>query len=231
MAISAANLTSGENGSAGTTFTTASISPSADKLILLSFTVRNGASTDPTISSISGNGLTWVLVNSSNWDPDSSSRRTTFVYRSMGSSPSTGAITVTFGESNTNSAWSVDEFTNVDTSGTNGSGAVVQSAHNEGADPSSNLTVTLGAFSSANNATFGAFGEYNNATPTVDTGWTLLASKNTLDSIFTEFIATNDTSVYMAFSPASKLGGVGIEIAEAVASSTVRHTLTMLGVS
>lgn len=230
MAITAANLTEGSYGTAGTTFTTASISPSSNKLVLLSFTARNGASTDPTISSISGNGLTWELVNYANWDSDSTSRRTTFVYRSMGASPSTGTITVTFGESNTNFAWSVDEFSNVDTSGTNGSGAVVQSNYNTGADPSSDLTVTLAAFGSVDNATFGAFGEYNNATPTQDSGWTLLASQNTFDSLFTEFIATNDTSVYMSFSPASKVGGVGVEIKAAAASSIRRYTLTTLSV-
>lgn len=215
MAITASNLISGsDSGAAASSFTTASITPSANKLILLSVTARRGDSTQPVAPTVTGNGLTWVEIAEIYWDTTSTSRKSTFLFRAMGASPSSGAVTMDFGTQSINLPnWIVDEITGMDTSGTNGSGAIVQSATNKN-EAGATLTVTLAAFSSANNATYGSFGgDSFGAGSSVGTGYTQLGSTDgaTTTAGVTEFRSDNDTSVDVTFSTAS-LGGIAIEI-------------------
>lgn len=220
MPVVATHLTSGVENTDGTEFTTASISPTGNSLILLAFSVRNGSSTDPTIASVAGNGLTWVLVDSSAWDPDSTSRRKLFVYRAMGASPSTGAITITTDQTETDVSWSVDEFSNVVTTGANGADAVVQSVDNND-DGVTELTVTLSAFADSDNATYGAFSQYNSQSTSEEAGYTQLSDVNTDggNSTSTQFLNSADTSVYASWADSTKCGGIGIEIAVTAGSS------------
>ena len=138
----------------------------------------------------------------------------------MGASPSTGAITITTGETDTDVTWTVDQFTGVDTGGTNGSAAVVQSANNRintGGTPASSLTVTLAAFGSTNNATYGAFDEAGTGAGfTVGSGFTQLSYPKTDDSNlsgYSEWKSTNDTTVDINMAGSfDGIGGVAIEI-------------------
>lgn len=215
MTVSGLNLVSSSNNTAGTSFTTSSISPTANSLVLLSFLVRNAVSVDPVTPTVTGAGLTWVEVNSSLYDPDSSTRRKLFVFRALGASPSTGALTIDFGAvTHANITYAIDEFSGVDTSGTNGSGAIVQSGHNEVTDGTvSTLTVTLSAFSNLGNATFGAFAANNDSnTTTAGTGFTKLGDVLDSGRLMTEFRSDNDTTVNFTLSTTSDLGGVAVEI-------------------
>lgn len=214
--VSGSNLTSGSSTTDGTSFSTASITPAANALILLTFLSRRGDSVEPAVpSSVTGNGLTWVQVNSIYYDTTSTSRRTLTVFRAMGDSPSTGAISITVPATLTSAVWSVDQFTGVDTSGTNGSGAVVQSATNLTASGTS-LTATLSSFGSTNNATFGAFGNSDGLfSSTAGSGFAKLgdaADAETSSRCTTEWLVSNDTTVDMAFSSATELGGIAVEI-------------------
>lgn len=135
------------------TYSTTSISPSADKLILA--TILSEDSAEPVINSVSGNGLTWVLVDSSYYVTSGTHKKVS-VYRAMGSSPSTGALSVTFSAAQDGCRIVVEEFGDVDTGGTNGSAAVVQSANFEDASNTSGegISVTLAAFGAVENGTF-----------------------------------------------------------------------------
>jgi len=139
MAFKVTNLTAGTDTTDDSDSITASITPSANKLILLTVSSRADA-VQPTISSISGNGLTWVEIGHSDYDA-SGSRRSIFLYRAMGASPSSGAVTITWGGTQTAKAWVIDEISGVDTSGTNGSGAIVQFKASNATGTS--LTITL----------------------------------------------------------------------------------------
>lgn len=214
MAITATSLTSGGDNVSKTSYSTASITPSANKLILL--WIASYSSNAP--SSITGNGLTWVLVDS---------RLAAYgvaLYRAMGASPTTGAITINYASSPTRLTWGVAEFSGVDTSGTNGSGAIVQSASNESHNTGA-LTVTLAAFGSASNATFGCFGSGSGMTE--GSGFTAVNSGSTGggggDEVrsFGEFRSDNDTTVDITGSASYWEGGVAIEI-KAAATSTSR---------
>lgn len=112
-------------GSAATSFATDSIAPSASALILVWVTskISGGA---PAAPSLSGNGLTWVQVATVQFDSNNS-RMTLF--RAMGTAPTAGAITISFGAtSQTSCVWHVHQWTGAATSGTNGSGAIAQSS-------------------------------------------------------------------------------------------------------
>lgn len=219
MAIAASNLTSGNATTAlQTSATTASVSPASNNLELLTVVNETLISVDPNEPTITGNGLTWVKVGTTVFDNGGVDRKRITVFRAMGSSPSSGAITIDFaGQVQAWIQWALDEFSGIDTSGTNGSGAIVQSAVNQDTGAVSSLTVTLGAFSSASNATYGAFAASGYAF-TEGSGFTRLyrypdsTGSDDLSSI-TEWKSTNDTSVDASIGgDTSEMGGIAAEI-------------------
>jgi hypothetical protein len=136
-------LTSGGSTTDGTEFTTASITPTAGRLQLL-WVLESITKTSPT--TVVGNSLTWEAVGTA--DVDASRRMT--LYRAMGT-PSAGTIVVTFADSQNSCVWVVAEVANVNTSGTGGSGAIVQAtAGTATAAPTAHAN-TLAAFEHANN--------------------------------------------------------------------------------
>ncbi len=154
--ITATNIDS-KSASDTTSIVSNSITPASNALILAVVSQRTNISADPSDPTLTGNGLTWVEVNTVVYDTTSTSRRRVSVFRAMGASPTTGSVTADFaGQANTHSILIIDQFANMDTSGTNGSGAIVQSvtAVADGT-PNTTLTATLAAFGNANNATYG----------------------------------------------------------------------------
>ena len=235
MAIAISNLTYGDSGvGGGTSFSSSSISPSSNALVLLSVSSRTGISTDPNIPTVTGNGLTWVQVATLVFDTTSSSRRRLTVFRAMGASPSNGAVTVDFaGQTQTDYSYAVDQSTGTDTTGTNGSGAIVQSVSNSDESGSaSSITATLAAFSNAGNATFGAFAEAATFGFTVGSGFTLLGaatgSADTGIMCNTEYKLSNDTTVDGSWSGAGEIGCIAIEI-NAQGTSTTANLRMLMG--
>src|SRR5687768_9580037 len=121
MPVTATTLTQGSNTtntSAG--YTTASISPGANQLILawVITTVASGDSMQPVLT---GNGLTWTHVDAA---PATGARRI-WLLRAMGSSPTAGTVSIgTGGVASSGCLWIIAAFDGVDTSGTAGSGAI-----------------------------------------------------------------------------------------------------------
>lgn len=230
MPVTQTALTSGFSGTNASSYTTDSITPSADKLIRLAVASRRG-SNPPATPTVSGNGLTWVQIATVAYNVIGTevSRLTTF--RAMGASPSSGQITIDFGgETQTSCCWSVSEFGNVDTGGTNGSAAVVQSATNRGDDNTGTVTVTLGAFSSADNATDGAFAQATNDTFGPGTGFTEIhdvsAGAGEANALQTEWRSDNDTSVDSVLNDiAYKWAGIAMEIKFASAEAFISRVV------
>lgn len=227
-AVSCTVLTQGQDGTNVTSYSTASITPSANALILLAVVnMRNTADacTWADVETVSGNSLTWVKVNEQCYSNVTIPTNMVTIYRTMGASPSTGAVSFFYGStSQFAAAWAVIECTGVDTSGTNGSGAVAQSAINANTS-STSITATLGSFGSANNATLGAFGTTGNSDVTPGSGFTQLAEQLVTDSynqaLHVEFKDSNDTTVDASYASADA-GVVAIEIvASAVVESDV----------
>ena len=196
-----------------TVYTTASQSPSADNLVLL-HVMGQVASGTSALSSVVGNGLTWVLV-----DTRVISVFTTSVYRAMGAAPSSGTVALTFSAEQTAASWVFVEFDNVDTGGSDGADAVVQ-ASNTRDTTGTVITHTLSAFADAANATYGA--NWSNAgtgTFTEGTGFTKIKEQLIAIQLGTgiEFRKDNDTSVDMTWDLTGDQTLIGVEIRNASA--------------
>lgn len=228
MPIATTLLTSGYNLTPGTSFVSAVIAPASNALITLRGNNEKFPGPPSNPSSITGNGLTWVQVLGLNWG---NTYEQLNVWRAMGSSPSSGAVTVNFPSSQDAFGWIIEQHTNVDTSGTNGSGAVVQSASNL-ASTGTSLAVTLATFSDAtNNVASGCFCINREEAIGPEGGYTELAEVQyatfalTLES---ECKTGQDTSVSASWTTSSYSGGIALEIK--AASAGVLYTQLERGI-
>lgn len=156
MAIAATALVGNADAANATSYATASITPTANRLVLAAIGSSQGGSGATAVPTLSGNGVTWVQVATVQSGDASTGRRVT-LFRARHASPSAGAVTIDFGGvAQTRCAWSIVEWSDIDTSGTNGSGAIVQ-AVTAFALTGTAGTATLAAFGDAtNNAAYSA---------------------------------------------------------------------------
>lgn len=224
MAISGSTLGSQADTTNQASYSTsAAFTPTANALVLAAVVNnRVGGATTPTGS---GNSLTYVSVGSQSF---TSGQYLLTVFRALGASPTNGVFTADFGGTNqTGCAISVVQFTGVDTSGTNGSGAVVQFKVNTGT-ATTPFTVTLDPFGSVNNGAYVAFGASGTGGITHKTGWTELHDVSyTIPStgLETQWIATNDTACEGTPTAGLDFGGLAIEIKAAAAAGVAGTTL------
>lgn len=234
MALTQAALGTGTAGSGGfiTSVASASVSPTASRLILavVHNTAFNTNQAEPP-DTVSGAGLTFVLVRSK---ADALVTGCGIsLWRALSASPSTGAITATWTHSMYHAEISVFEIAGMDTSGSDGSGAIVQSADSQDVTGSATSSaVTLSAFGdSGNGAVFGS-GRVNAgagiATCTPDTGWTEVHDFGTTygggggaSTLETQFRASNDTSATGTFSVAGYIVSLAAEIKVAGAAASL----------
>lgn len=207
------NLTTGlENSGTATNANTASVTPGSNRLVLVSVWNFNAAGGTPATLTVTGNSLTYVQV----FTTTTSANVRLSVFRALGVSPSAGVINISAGATQQLAfIWSVAEFLGVDTSGTNGSGAIVQSAAGTPGTGTAQLT-TLAAFSAAENMAYGAFIHSNvGATYTLGSGFTLI--HNQADALFTQY-KLNDPTVDATLSGSDTYANGALEIKAAVAS-------------
>ena len=218
----------GSTASAITSATTESIAPIGNALVTLSINVRNSASIQPTTPTVVGNGLTWVLVQKINYETGAPSLKTLFVFRALAESPTSGTIVITFGETNTNADWVVEQWTGVDRTGTNGSGAirniVTRAEDNNGTPVTS--TNNLGAFASPDNGTYIAWA-WDNAGPLVSFstgfspgGFSVTGTGGiTANNVVTGWSAQNLTTNVLIVTNPSNIGGIAFEVVKETAVS------------
>ena len=205
-------LTSGTNAVNQSVYTTASIAPAANALVTVAVLGRrsSGALT-PTIS---GGGIgTWQQVASVDYDPVATPASRLVVFRGMSGSPGSGPITITFTNSMSNATWMVSQWTGVDPSGTNGSGAIGQTGTAAG-DGVTSLSKTLGGFGNANNVGFAVVGVSANA-PFVapGAGSTEIGETGSGESTDLETQSgVNDNAMAATFNSADNGGLLAIEI-------------------
>lgn len=222
MAINATALTSDSDGTTGSSATTASVAPGANRLQLLH--VHAHPAGGPAYATVTGCGLTWESVDQHNYDV--SGGDTQMLYRAMGASPSSGALTIDFGTGNDQLeiCWSLAECDGVDTSGTNGSGAVVQAVKASGS--STAPAATLAAFGDAANATYGAVVGGSAGWPLAGgSGFTELHNfQGPTVGLLTlsEFRADNDTSVDASAGASTTWGVIAVELKAAATGPAPR---------
>ncbi len=164
MAIALNHLTNGSSTLGPGTFNTAVFTPSTNSLVFL-FAVAF-YSAGPNVSPGNGNGLTWANIFDSNIYTINASN-SVGLWRAMASSPSSGAISISTDA--TELVWDIFELTGVDTSGTNGSGAVVRGTVGFGSGPTTITADLSGGPSGASNAIVGFAGSHD-ATTTLGVG-------------------------------------------------------------
>ena len=173
-AITVTLLTNDSNSADNTFFTTQSITPTASSLVLVSVDTYP-YSGNGTPSSVVGNSITYTYLNGT-----CNSGPCTSLWYGMSASPTTGSITITFPVSQYDTQWIVNQAKGVNTSGTNGAGAIAQAPVFNG------TTVTLSPLLLATDVAFGSFFAYKPATLTVGLSYNLSgagvnASGNTVD--------------------------------------------------
>ncbi len=203
------------DNSVQTVYTSSSISPSPDKLILCFLTATDNGFAGPIlVNSITGAGLTWVEIAEVQMDTIASPRQFLTCYRAMGPAPTPGALTITLDGPAFSCQWIIVECGNVDTGGADGADAVVQVATNV-TDSGTSIIGTLAAFADVENATIGAFaaGESGVTDWVAGTGFTELAQGAFSDRVMmVEFRSDNDTTVDATADSTAKLAVIAIEL-------------------
>jgi adhesin/invasin len=205
-------LTSGSNATNLSSYTTASIAPAPNALITVA--VRNHRTPAANSPSLSGGGMTsWTQVTSVDYDPVTGSLGRLTVFRAMSPSPGSGPITITFVGSVSNVDWIVSQWTGVDQSGSNGSGAIGQIGSANG-DAVTTLSVPLAPFANPNNVAYGAVGARLNAPAvTPGAGFTEIAEVTPNEATLLEAQwATNLFTIQATSTSAKNAALLGIEI-------------------
>lgn len=207
-AVNCAVLTSGTAGG-GTTGTTASVSPGANRAIYVA--VQTALAAGPAApTSVVGNGITYTQEETVQFHTANTRRLT--VFRGMSATPSAGTIVATYAVSQTSYIWSVIECDGVDTGGTNASAATVQSTTNTAA-ASTSVTGTLAALGAASSVHLAFSGISINGAQAPDADFAELSDNATgtgTGGLEAEW-ATNETTVTPTFSSANA-GVISLEV-------------------
>jgi len=187
-------LTSGSDSTEGSTFTTATISPAPNTLVTVAISTSDPNAANTRIAAISGGGMpSWdelaqqYVGNHYGDDGVFAAEQGTFIYRAMASSVSNGPITFTFSGPVKNAQWIVSQWSGIDTSGTNGSGAIGETMSGSRrniteATLSSFNSFPLGIFTNANDVNYSVFGLYTGtAVVTPGTGFTEISEQSSGD--------------------------------------------------
>lgn len=203
-------LTSGTSFSSGTSKVTASITPTNGDVVLVAVTTGGATPPQPTCT---GLGATWDVVISLPWG--NSDQRTT-VFRARAATYTAGTLTLSTGATSQSGWWwSVVDFGGLDTTGTNGAGAIGNT--NTGLVDTAAGTISVNDTIASANVGYGVFGTYgDNTTNTARTNWTSLATLgNSTDgwTVTQTRLSGGDTAGSMTLSPNSThLAAIIIEL-------------------
>jgi len=218
VAVTRTLLTSGDDTAANAvSISTASITPAANKPLLLTFFFNSGSAVTapPTVT---GNGLTWTLIGSSD-TVTSTAPRVCAMYRAIGSAPTAGAVTITSGDGQTitGSFWSIVQFDGALTTGTNAADAFKNFAS---ARPSANTSANT-AFPGTitpGNATYSVVGIAAQELPNPGTGWSQDArfshAAPTTGAIF-QFAASGQQNITASWTTSVVSTVAGVEVVAA----------------
>jgi hypothetical protein len=206
-------LTSGHDPNNLRVYTTGSIAAVPNALVTVAVLTHQSSSAAPSPTLTGGGMAGWDVVGSVTFNGATPLDRLT-IYRAMSAAPGSGPITITGSVTVSNCQWIVSQWEDVENSGVNGSGAIVQTGQNAGTAVNG-LTTTLAAFGSAGNAAYGVFGVASaTAVVTAGSGFTTIdqqpSGESTTGDLFAEW-ALNQNSIGASWT--GKSGAVlGVEI-------------------
>jgi hypothetical protein len=229
---SASLLTQSYDNVDRTSYTTASVSPTANRWLVVDCWGRDDATLIP-VPTVSGLSLSWVteLTDQS----ASTTHRIGRFYAATGGSPGSGTITIDWGASTVDgAAWIVYELS----SDVDASDPFVQSVSNELGGTNTSITVTLAAYGSSDNrplicavhraneasspeAGYTEIGDVNGASPI--TGFAAAYNSTTTDTTPSYSWVTGASDPQMAIASEIKAAGAG-------GGAVVRRALLGVGV-
>ncbi len=201
--VEAALVTSGQNEADTTVYSTASIAPNADRVLLAivhGLRLSVAANSAPTCA---GLGLTWVEVLTKSFShgvggPD---RSRMSIFRAIGPGPTTGSVTFTFPETQARATHAVIELRGTETGGGDGADAIVQAVVTA-EQTTSPVIATLAAGDPGSGTFGGTCWSVGDPTVTEGAGFTEL-SENRLapngTGLQTQFQAGLDTTVDVTY--------------------------------
>ena len=169
-------LTTGGSGTNATDYDSGVYTPPTNELILACVSSGNqsGSSVEPTGA---GNSLTWVVAGTILFGGASDFARRITLFRALGTGTN-GATTFDFGtDTQLRCGWWIGSISGIDTSGTNGSGAIAQvvtDSVTSGEGDATTISVAYGAFGDTGNLLFSFAGIHIDEAMTVQTNWTEL---------------------------------------------------------
>lgn len=145
------SLTISRSAADQTSYTTASISPTANRLVLACFVSDRSSGTTNVPTATGGGVTTWSVFDSE--VGVQGTRRSTWFYGLSGSSPGSGTVTFDLaGQAQQYGNWAIFEVDNVTTTGTNGVDGLVQGNSSGSGGNTTTPSVTLsGAYAHADN--------------------------------------------------------------------------------
>jgi uncharacterized protein YjdB len=210
-------LTSGHDVVNQRTYITGSISPAPKALVTVAVLTHQSSAAAPS-PTLSGGGMaSWDVVATVVYNGATPLDRLT-IYRAVSAAPGSGPITIMSSVTLSNCQWIVSQWTGVDLSGTNGSGAIAQTASASGTAVTT-LTAALGDFAGATNVAYGAFGVANNIAVIVPgVGFATIdqqpSGESTVGDLFAEWAALLPGVI--ATWPSKNAGALGVEIRASV---------------
>jgi hypothetical protein len=219
------NLTSGGTATGATSFTTASVAPTGNRLLLVSIHAYIGSgSIEPPAPTVGGNGIRYELIREQQIDTAGTDRATLFVYRGMTASPATGTILLDFGTVTiTKIVWSVDQSDANVATGNNGAQAILTSAGSESVSTVTTQPTNFPQTMGAGNSGFFACGMQSTETQTPRASWTELGDVGTINSVCieTQYIAGTDTAGSSSWVTAARAGSIVIEVTPVDSGSVI----------
>jgi hypothetical protein len=191
-----------------------SIAPAPNTLVTVAVTTHNATAAAP-VPTLSGGGMaSWDVVATTTYDVVGTPKKRITIFRAMSALPGSGPITITSSVTLSDCQWIVSQWSGVDAGGTNGSGAIVQTASNA-ADAVTTLAVPLAPFANPNDVAYGVFGVNSNVVAvTPGAGFTEIdeqpSTESTAADLFAEWGVNLPT---IGASWATKnAGALGVEI-------------------
>jgi len=210
----ARNLTTGGGQNNNTDYVTASILPTSNNLILAWVNSGRADSMDPAVPTVTGCSLTWVEVATIVYDTAGTTHRRLTLFRALGAAPTEGKVRMVWPATQDRASWSIIEFSGIDISGSDGSGAIVQSV--TGSSKTSPISITLAAFGDAANRP--ALGIARGAPETFvqEVLWILLGRRTGRPGIMSAWRDAVDLSASASFVESSRnVGAIAVEVKSA----------------
>lgn len=213
MAIAGTQVVAGGDTTPGTSNPTASWTPTANVLILLDVRAsNNGGSAPAAPSSVTGNGLTWVQDSTVTYTDSATETARLTRFRTMGASPTTGATTINQASAPTASmSWTIREYSGTDTTGTNGSGAVVQTVTNTGTGTAVSASMAAWGDTTNNAADLGVVA-ITSPTISPEAGWTAYTQQTDFGTMRNMWRIGQDTTPTATLSASDAWAAMATEI-------------------